>query len=217
MAELLSLGQDARWRRFLASRVNAIPGAWVLDVASGTAKVAIEVASHRNVRVAGLDQSEPMLVRGKANVSAAALEDRISLLVGVADRLPFPDATFDSVTFTYLLRYVDEPSATLAELARVVRPGGVLAGLEFHVPEGRAARVAWLVHTRLVMPAVGWIVSPAWFRACGFLGPSISRFYRRHPLAEQVRWWQEAGLRRIRTRKMSLGGGIVMWGIADRG
>lgn len=187
-----------------------------MDAAAGTAKVAIEVAARRNVRVVALDQSPPMLLRGKDNVGAAGLADRISLVIGRAERLPFPDATFDSVTFTYLLRYVDEPSATLAELARVIRPGGVLAGLEFHVPEDRPWHVAWLLHTRLVMPAAGWTVSPAWFRACRFLGPSVSRFYRRHPLAEQVRWWQEAGLRGVRTRKMSLGGGIVTWGIRGR-
>jgi len=217
MAKLLSLGQDVRWRRFLASRVNAIPGSWVLDAATGTAKVAIEVAARRNVRVAALDQSVPMLLRGRRNVSAARLKDRVPLLVGRAERLPFPDEVFDSVTFTYLLRYVEDRPATVTELARVTRPGGVMAGLEFHVPEERFWYAAWLLHTRLLMPAIGWAVSPAWFRACRFLGPSISRFYRQHPLAEQVRWWQRAGLQRVRTRRMSLGGGIIIWGIKGRG
>jgi demethylmenaquinone methyltransferase/2-methoxy-6-polyprenyl-1,4-benzoquinol methylase len=217
MAELLSLGQDLRWRRFLASRVNAIPGSWVLDAATGTAKVAIEVAGRRNARVAALDQSVPMLLRGRRNLSAARLENRVFLVVGRAESLPFPDGAFDSVTFTYLLRYVEDPSATVAELARVARPGGVMAGLEFHVPESRFWHATWFLHTRLLMPAMGWAVSPAWFRACRFLGPSISRFYRHHPLAEQVGWWQGAGIQRVRTRRMSLGGGVVIWGIKGRG
>ena len=216
MAAVLSLGQDARWRRFLASRVDAIPGSWVLDAASGTAQVAIEVATRRNVRVAALDQSEPMLRRSRANAERAKVGDRIALVLGGAERLPFPVGTFDSVTFTYLLRYVEDPAASVAELARVLRTGGVMAGLEFHVPEAGPPRAAWLLHTRAVLPAVGWGVSPAWYLAGRFLGPSISAFYRRYPLPVQVRWWQEAGIGHVRSRKLSLGGGVVTWGVKAR-
>ncbi len=216
MGALLSLGQDARWRRFLVSRVNAVPGSWVLDVATGTGLVARELALGRNVRVVGLDQSPAMLAQAARAVRASGLEGRIGLVLGQAERLPFPDGVFDSVTFTYLLRYVDDPEATVAELARVLRPGGVLAGLEFHVPEARLSYVAWLAYTRGVLPAVGWVISPGWYRAGRFLGPSISRFYRRYPLPEQVRWWQAAGLRHVRTRQLSLGGGIVTWAVKER-
>lgn len=211
MAALLSFGQDGRWRRFMVSRVNAIPGSWVLDVATGTGLVARELTLRRNVRVAGLDQAEPMLRRGSETNRLAGLDDRIALVQGQAGRLPFPDETFDAVTFTYLLRYVDDPAATLAELARVLRPGGVLACLEFHVPEQPAAHAAWVLYTRVLLPVAGGLASRAWYRTGRFLGPSISGFYRRYPLPEQVRMWQAAGLRRVRTRKMSLGGGIVIW------
>ncbi|MBI2239016.1 MAG: class I SAM-dependent methyltransferase [Actinobacteria bacterium] len=217
MAGVLSLGQDARWRRFMVSKVNAIPGSWVLDVATGTGQVAMELTRRLNVRVAGLDQSEPMLRRGAASVRAAGLDDRIAFVLGQAERLPFPDEAFDGVTFTYLLRYVDDPAATLEELARVLRPGGVLACLEFHVPEQPLWRAAWLAYTRLVVPAIGLGVSSAWYRTGRFLGPSISDLYRRYPLPEQVRMWQEAGLRRARTRVMSLGGGIVIWAMKGEG
>jgi len=217
MAVLLSFGQDARWRRFLVSKVNAIPGSWVLDVATGTGKVAMELTYRRNARVVGLDQSEPMLRKAQASVAAQGLAGRVVLVLGRAECLPFPDQTFDAVTFTYLLRYVDDPAATLAELARVLRPGGMLAGLEFHVPERPLWHAGWLAFTRLVAPAIGWVVSPAWHHAGRFLGPSISDFYRRYPLPEQVRMWQEAGLRRVRTRKMSLGGGIVTWDMKGEG
>jgi demethylmenaquinone methyltransferase/2-methoxy-6-polyprenyl-1,4-benzoquinol methylase len=210
---VLSLGQDPRWRRFLVSRVNAIPGSWVLDVATGTGLVARELARRRNVRVLGLDQSEPMLRRGIGAAGAAGLADRIAFVAGQAERLPFPDGAFDAVTFTYLLRYVDDPAATLAELARVLRPGGVMAALEFHVPQDPYLRAGWSVYTRTVLPAVGWVVSPAWFRTGRFLGPNILDFYRRCPLPAQVRMWQEAGIRRIRTRVMSLGAAVVVWGI----
>jgi len=206
----LSFGQDPRWRRFLVSRVNAIPGSWVLDVASGTGLVARELA-RRNLRVVGLDQSEAMVRRGVAAVRGAGLADRVAFALGQAERLPFEDETFDAVTFTYLLRYVDDPQATLTELARVLRPGGVMAALEFHVPPEPWLHAAWMFHTRAVMPAAGWVVSPGWHRAMRFLGPSVTGFYERYPLPVQVRMWQEAGMRRVRTRAMSLGGGIVFW------
>jgi demethylmenaquinone methyltransferase/2-methoxy-6-polyprenyl-1,4-benzoquinol methylase len=205
----LSFGQDPRWRRFLVSRVNAIPGSWALDVASGTGLVARELA-RRNLRVVGLDQSEAMVHRGVTGVRGAGLADRIAFVLGQAERLPFPDETFDAVTFTYLLRYVDDPQATLTELARVLRPGGVMAALEFHVPPEPWVHAGWMLYTRAVMPAVGWVVSPGWHRAMKFLGPSVTRFYERYPLPVQVRMWQEAGMRRVRTRVMSLGGGIVV-------
>lgn len=210
---MLSLGQDPRWRRFLVSRANAIPGSWVLDVATGTGLVARELVRRRNIRVVGLDQSGPMLRRAADAVRAEGLTDRIALVRGRAESLPFPDAAFDGVTFTYLLRYVDDPGATLAELARVLRPGGVMAGLEFHVPEDPYLRIGWSVYTRTVLPAVGRAVSPAWLHTGRFLGRSIADFYRRYPLPVQVRMWQEAGIARVRTRVMSLGAAVVTWGI----
>jgi len=213
MGAVLSFGQDARWRRFMVSKVNAIPGSWVLDVATGTGLVARELTLLRNVRVAGVDQSEPMLRRGRRAVRAASLQDRISFVLGRAERLPFGDETFDAVTFTYLLRYVDDPGATIAELARVLRRGGVIANLEFYEPDEPFLRAGWLFYTRAAMPAIGRLVSPAWYRTGRFLGPSVSRFYRSYPIAEQVRMWQEAGIRRLRTRVLSLGAGIVIWGM----
>lgn len=212
MGAILSLGQDPRWRRFLVSRVNAIPGSWVLDVATGTGLVAVELAA-RNLRVVGLDQSPAMLGRAAAAVRRAGFGERVRLILGQAQALPFADGAFDSLTFTYLLRYVDDPAATLAELARVLRPGGVMAGLEFHVPSDPWLQAGWLVYTRTVLPAAGWLRSPAWFRTGRFLGPSISGFVRRYPLPMQVRMWQEAGIRRVRTKSMTMGAAMVTWGI----
>ena len=212
MGAVLSLGQDPRWRRFLVSRVRPIPGSWALDVATGTGLVARELA-RRNLRVAGLDQSEGMLRRGADAVSRTPLGDRISFVRGRAERLPFLDETFDAVTFTYLLRYVDDPAAVVAELVRVLRPGGTMASLEFHVPDDPWLRLGWRAYTTAVLPAVGWTVSPAWFRTGRFLGPSIAEFERRFPLPVQVRWWQEAGMRHVRTRVMSAGAAVVTWAV----
>src|SRR3990170_1416563 len=214
MGAILSFGQDPRWRRFLVSRVNAIPGAWVLDVGTGTGLVARELAA-RNLRVVGLDQSPAMIRRGAVAVREAGLDERVRLVLGQGQALPFAEETFDSVTFTYLLRYVDDPGATLAELARVIRPGGVMASLEFHEPRDPWLHAGWLAYVRAVLPAAGWLRSPAWFRAGRFLGESIGDFYRRYPLPVQVRMWQEAGIRRVRTKLMSVGTAVITWGIKE--
>jgi demethylmenaquinone methyltransferase/2-methoxy-6-polyprenyl-1,4-benzoquinol methylase len=210
MAEVLSFGQNGRWRRFLASKVSEADR--VLDVATGTARVALEVTRRDGASVIGLDQSEPMLREGGRRIARAGLGDRIRLVMGNGERLPFPDGSFDAVTFTYLLRYVDDPSATLAELARVIRPGGTLANLEFHVPRRAGWRWLWMLYTRAVMPGLGRLVSRAWYDVGRFLGRSISDFYQRYPLAAQLELWRQAGIEDVQARVMSVGGAVVIWG-----
>ena len=212
MGTILSLGQDPRWRRFMVSRLQIGRQGRVLDVASGTGLVAEEVVRQTGASVIGVDQSEPMLREGLARTKAAGAFGGVRFILGQAERLPFADATFDALTFTYLLRYVDDPAATLMELARVVRPGGTMANLEFHVPTGSLWRGAWWLYTRVGLPAAGRVMSRAWFEAGRFLGPSISSFYRRHPLEDQLEMWRAAGIAEVRARAMSLGGGVVIWG-----
>jgi demethylmenaquinone methyltransferase / 2-methoxy-6-polyprenyl-1,4-benzoquinol methylase len=213
MGAVLSLGQDERWRRFLVSKTNAVPGTLALDVASGTQLVSRALAARKNVRVVALDQSEPMLRAGREPNRLAGLDDRIAPVLAQAERLPFEDGAFDAVTFTYLLRYVDDPAATVRELARVVRPGGSIAMLEFLVPDARLARAGWWIHTRLLMRVLGAAASPAWARTVAFLGPDISRFVSSHPLEEWVRWFQRAGIRHVRTRTFLFGSAVVLWGV----
>jgi demethylmenaquinone methyltransferase / 2-methoxy-6-polyprenyl-1,4-benzoquinol methylase len=212
MGALLSLGQDPRWRRFLVSKTNAVPGAWVLDVAAGTQLVSRELAARRNVRVVALDQSEPMLRAGREPNRLARLDGRIAPVLGRAEQLPIADLAVDAVTFTYLLRYVDDPEATVRELARVIRPRGTIAMLEFHVPKDPFARIGWWIHTRVVMRVIGILVSPAWARTVAFLGPNVSAFVSAHPLEEWVGWFQRAGITHVRTRSFLFGTAIVLWG-----
>ncbi len=201
-----SFGQDPRWRSFLVGRVAPPQGGVVLDVASGTGLVARALLRSRpDLRVTALDPSGEML-------EAARPDPRVARVRGRAEELPFPDASFDALTFTYLLRYVDDPAATVGELARVVRPGGAIASLEFHVPDAAWARACWRVYTRRVMPAVGRLVSPAWARTGRFLGPSIEGHWAAHPLAEQLRWWDDAGVDDVRWRTLAFGAAIVVWG-----
>jgi demethylmenaquinone methyltransferase / 2-methoxy-6-polyprenyl-1,4-benzoquinol methylase len=207
-ARLLSFGQDPHWRRFLVSRVQVGPTDTVLDVATGTAAVAIELTRRTGCHVVGLDQSVEMLDAGRGRVEAADLGDRIELVVGIAERLPFEDASFDGLTSTYLLRYVDDPAATMRELARVVRPGGTIAMLEFGLPQG-LARGAWELYVRIGLPALGAVASPGWRRVGTFLGPSIREFHRRYDVVEL---WRNAGIEDVRSKRLSLGGGLVLWG-----
>jgi demethylmenaquinone methyltransferase/2-methoxy-6-polyprenyl-1,4-benzoquinol methylase len=210
-ANLLSFGQDPRWRAFLVSRIPP-EAERVLDVASGTAAVAIELARAVPARtVLGVDQSPEMLAAGCARVESEGLDGRIDLRESRAESLPFADGEFDALTFTYLLRYVDDVPATLRELARVVKPGGTVAMLEFGLPRG-VWRPAWELYVRVGLPASGAIVSPGWGGVGRFLGPSIRDFWKRWPEPKLLDAWREAGIADVQARRMSVGGGIVVWG-----
>jgi demethylmenaquinone methyltransferase / 2-methoxy-6-polyprenyl-1,4-benzoquinol methylase len=210
-AGLLSFGQDPRWRSFLVSRIP--PAAQrVLDVASGTAAVAIELARADAARtVVGIDQSPEMLAAGRERVEHTGLAARIELREARAEELPFADGEFDALTFTYLLRYVDDVRATLRELIRVVRPGGTVAMLEFGLPRG-LWRPLWELYVRVGLPAAGAVVSPGWGDVGRFLGPSIRGFYGEWPEPRLLDAWREAGVADARARRFSLGGGVVVWG-----
>jgi demethylmenaquinone methyltransferase/2-methoxy-6-polyprenyl-1,4-benzoquinol methylase len=210
-ARLLSFGQDPRWRAFLVERIEADPNATVLDVACGTAAVSIELVRRYGCRVVGVDQSAEMLAAGRERIDAAGLGERIDLEQGRAEHLPFEDASFEALTFTYLLRYVDDPAATMKELARVVRPGGRIAMLDFFVPGG-VARPAWELYVRMGLPVLGRAISAGWGEVGSFLGPSIRGFWSRHPVDEIVRAWRNAGIEGVEGRRLSLGGGLVLWG-----
>ena len=185
----------------------------MLDVATGTCAVAIELARTYGCTVVGADQSPEMLAAGRQRLAAAGLEGRIELVESRAEELPFDDASFDHLTFTYLLRYVEDPPATLRELARVVRPGGTVAMLDFAVPPRPLPRAAWEVYVRAGLPLAGLAFGREWWRVGRFLGGSIAGFYERHPLPELLRLWSQAGVPRPQARLMSLGGGIVVWGV----
>jgi demethylmenaquinone methyltransferase/2-methoxy-6-polyprenyl-1,4-benzoquinol methylase len=203
---VLSLGQDPRWRHFLVSRLPQ-NGGRVLDVATGTGLVAAELV-RRGFDVTGLDQSPEMLAVARRRFAGCS---QFELVEARAEALPFPDEAFDHLTVTYLLRYVEDPGATLAELARVVRPGGVVASLEFGVPRG-PARPLWELYVRGVLPLAGRALRNGWDDVGDFLGGSIREFWTRNPLPRQLELWNAAGLRGVEVRRLSGGGGVVLWG-----
>ena len=190
------------------------PDARVLDVATGTGAVAERLVRRYGCRVTGIDQSADMLAAARERLERAGVAGRVTLVEGEAESLPFPDAAFDALTVTYLLRYVDDPAAVLRELARVVRPGGALASLEFGVPSRAPARAAWRLYTGVLLPAGGAAVGGrGWWRAGRFLHRSIPDLYRRHPLPELIGLYRAAGLEDVRVRRLSFGGGVVIWGV----
>jgi demethylmenaquinone methyltransferase / 2-methoxy-6-polyprenyl-1,4-benzoquinol methylase len=211
MGAVLSFGQDPRWRRALLDAVDPRPGQRILDVATGTGLVAAGLA-RRGAEVVGLDQSEHMLAGARARLAAHPdLANHITLVQGEAERLPFADDEFDALTFTYLLRYVDDRQATMRELARVLKPGGRIGMVEFGVPSAPALRTLWRVHTRVGLPLIGRAVSSSWYEVGRFLGPNIEEFHAREPHLTAL--WQQGGFEQVRERAMSFGAGIVMSGV----
>jgi demethylmenaquinone methyltransferase/2-methoxy-6-polyprenyl-1,4-benzoquinol methylase len=217
LAGLLSFGQDRRWRRSMVRHVVDSKPGLILDVACGPAGVTRSLARHSAATIIGVDLSEEMIRMGQANVRRAGLSERVALVLARGEQLPFADGTFDALTFTYLLRYVEDPQATLKELARVVKPGGSIASLEFAVPPSPPAHIAWWFYTRAVLPVAGYLLGGrGWWDVGRFLGPSISAHYRAYPIDWTVDAWRNAGLQHVEYRLMSLGGGLVMWGYHDR-
>jgi demethylmenaquinone methyltransferase / 2-methoxy-6-polyprenyl-1,4-benzoquinol methylase len=214
-AQVLSFGQDQRWHDVMVETVAPAAnrdGALVADVATGTGAVAIALARRYPCRIVAVDQSPDMLAGARSRIAAAGLGERIELVEADAEGLPLAAASVDALTHTYLLRYVDDPAAVLRRLAVAVRPGGMMASLEFGVPRG-AALHAWRAYTRVGLPLAGTLAGPGWVHTGRFLGPSIERFWERHPLDAVLGMWADAGMERIRARRLSAGGGVVIWGV----
>lgn len=209
----MSFGQDPRWRRALVDAVELQRGMRILDVATGTGMVAFALAA-RGAEVVGLDQSEAMLGRAQARLQRSPeLAGRLSFVLGEAEALPFADGEFDALSFTYLLRYVDDPAATMRELARVVTPGGRIAMVEFGVPGEPLLRGLWRIHTRVGLPLLGRAISREWYEVGRFLGPSIEQFHEAEPDLSRI--WRDAGIANVRRHDLSFGAGIVITGVRD--
>ncbi|MFW6324062.1 MAG: class I SAM-dependent methyltransferase [Desulfovibrionales bacterium] len=198
----VSLGQDPLWRRKMVQGLDLPAGSLVLDVAAGTGQVT-RMLERSGFRAMAVDQSLEMLRiatrKGVATVNARA------------ETLPFQHESFDGLTFTYLLRYVDDPLECMKELVRVLRPGGRIGMVEYGRPRGPWGSLWWM-YTRIGLPMTGTVISPEWSRVGLFLGGSIDAFYREYP-GESLRiLWKEAGLNSVSTGRPSFGGGLIMWG-----
>lgn len=205
-AQVLGLLQYSRWHEFLLGRLRLSAGDSVLDMATGPGALAVRLARRDGLRVTAADVTRPMLLQ-----AATRGGGRVDLVECNAEAVPFGDGAFDAVIFSYLLRYVSDVPATLLELARSLKPGGTMASLDFAVPRG-VWYPLWRLYTAVGLPLGGALVSPAWRRVGSFLGPSIRDFYRRWPEDALLQLWREAGFPDAQARRLSLGGGIVIWG-----
>jgi demethylmenaquinone methyltransferase/2-methoxy-6-polyprenyl-1,4-benzoquinol methylase len=210
-AQILSFGNDRRWHDLLVDRLPVGPESVVADIATGTAAVAMAIVWRHGSRVIGVDQNEAMLQRGRERVRDAGMDGRIELRQGEAEALPLADRSVDALVHTYLLRYVDDPAAVLRELARPLRPGGSMASLEFFVPAG-GWYLAWWAWTRVGLPVAGRVAGQGWYRTGRFLGPSIERFWRNHPLEQVLGWWAGAGMGDLHVQRLSVGGAVIIRG-----
>ncbi|MGE3175230.1 MAG: ubiquinone/menaquinone biosynthesis methyltransferase [Planctomycetota bacterium] len=198
---VLSLGIDVLWRRRAIAAAGLRAGERVLDVCAGTGDLAIAMA-RRGARVVGADFCAPMLVHAHRKGGAAA--GRPAFLCGDAMRLPFADGGFDLATVAFGIRNVEDPVAAMAEMARVVRPGGRVVVLEFCRPRVPVLGRAYLFYFRRVLPRLGRWISGADNGAYQYLPDSVMAFPER---AEFLELMQRAGLRAPSTTLLS--GGIA--------
>lgn len=209
-AQLFGLGRYHAWHRALVDRIAPVEPRRVLDMCTGTGLVSAEIVRRTQARVVAVDITRPMLERARRRPELAG---RVTFVEAAAQMPPFAEGTFDAVVFTYLLRYVDDVPGTIAALGRLVRPGGVLASLEFGVPPHPLARAAWKLYTQTVLRGGLALLSPGWKRVGGFLGDSITTLDEKHPVPALEGYFRDAGFDVAPTLRLSLGGGVVMSGV----
>ena len=201
MNRVLSFGLDRGWRRRTVRALELGARPRVLDLATGTGDLAVDIARrHPDATVVGLDPSQQMLAIAQGKLSKRGLADRVTLVRGDAQHLPYRDHEMDAATIAFGIRNVPDRPAALREMARVVRPGGRIAILELGEPrQGLLARAARF-HTRHVVPRLGALLSGA--REYRYLQRSIAAF---PPSAEFAQVMAQAGLRVIEVVPLTFG------------
>ncbi|MFO0676109.1 MAG: ubiquinone/menaquinone biosynthesis methyltransferase [Polyangiaceae bacterium] len=206
---VMSFGTDVRWRRLAVSRLGLHGSCEVLDLATGTADVALAVAARTpGARVLGTDPSDRMLDVGRAKIGAHGLASRVRLARGSAEAIDADDASFDGVTIAFGIRNVKDRPRALREMARVVRPGGRVVVLELTEPRGRfLGRIArWHVHD--VVPRIGAWLSGA--REYRYLERSIAAF---PPAEEFAATMATSGVEVVETRALAFGAATLFVGV----
>ena len=198
---VLSLGLDKGWRRRTVRALQLGDAPKVLDVATGTGDLAIDIARARpQARVYGLDPSTQMLSIAADKIAKRELGERVTLIVGDAQALPYANAEMDAATIEFGIRNVPDRAAGLRELARVVRPGGRIAVLELGEPTGGVLSRAARFHTNHVVPRLGALLSGS--REYKYLQKSIAAF---PPAAEFAAMMQANGLHVIEVVPLTFG------------
>jgi demethylmenaquinone methyltransferase/2-methoxy-6-polyprenyl-1,4-benzoquinol methylase len=197
---IMSFGIDQRWRTRTVDALELVPGNRVLDLATGTADLALKIANRQpGVRIVGLDPSQGMLSIGREKVTRENLEDRIELELGDAENLPFEDASFDGVCIAFGIRNVPDRARALREMGRVTRPGGRIAILELSEPRGVLGPLARF-HVHTLVPFIGSLLSGR--SEYRYLERSIAAFPSAQAFADLMR---ASGLDVLRVEPLTFG------------
>jgi demethylmenaquinone methyltransferase/2-methoxy-6-polyprenyl-1,4-benzoquinol methylase len=199
---LLSFGIDRRWRTKAVRLLKYREGSRILDVATGTGDVALEIALRTpdSVKITGADFCKEMVDLGAVKVAASPYAGRIDLKVAACEDLPFANETFDSVTIAFGIRNVVDRKLGLAEMWRVMRPGGRMIILEFSTPRSLLFRQLYYFYFRRLLPVVGGMFSR--YNAYKYLPDSVLEF----PSQEEFsRMMAEAGFRNIHLHELTFG------------
>jgi demethylmenaquinone methyltransferase/2-methoxy-6-polyprenyl-1,4-benzoquinol methylase len=207
---LLSLGIDRRWRSFAVGQLQIPDGGKVLDVATGTGDVALEIAlqTPESVRIVGEDFTQGMLTIGKKKIEASPLGKRIFLVNAPCEAMPHPDRTFDGVTIAFGIRNVVDRLAGLREMRRVLKPGGRAVILEFSNPRSRLFKALYYFYFRRVLPFLGGLFSQR--RAYQYLPDSVLEFPDQEAFKSLM---QQAGFSELRSFDLTFGIATVYVGI----
>jgi demethylmenaquinone methyltransferase/2-methoxy-6-polyprenyl-1,4-benzoquinol methylase len=198
----LSLRRDVAWRRKTVGMMRFFSTHRFLDIATGTADLAMEAAvRHPDIKVTGLDFVPEMLALGREKIQRAGLSDRVELVEGDAMELPFPDHSFDVAAIAFGIRNIPEKSHALREMARIVAPGGQVMVLELTTPRSRLARGLYGVYLNRVLPGIGRAFSSN-RSAYRYLAESIMDFPTPDEFSELMK---ESGLRKVEKIPLTLG------------
>ncbi len=199
---LLSFGIDVRWRRFAVSQLSIPKNGRVLDIATGTCDVALEVAEQTDpsVLIIGEDFTQGMLVAGQKKLKASPHGERIMLVNAPCEEIPHPDLTFDGITIAFGIRNVVDREAGLREMVRVLKPGGRAVILEFSSPRSRLFRQIYYFYFQKVLPTIGGLISKR--SAYQYLPDSVLEFPEREDFSAMM---ESAGFGRVQHSDLTFG------------
>ncbi len=199
---LLSFGIDRRWRRFAVSQLSIPKDGRVLDIATGTCDVALEVAAQTDpsVKIVGEDFTQGMLVQGQVKLNGSEHGSRIMLVNAPCEEIPHPDATFDGITIAFGIRNVVDRQAGLCEMFRVLKPGGRAVILEFSNPRSQFFRQIYYFYFQKILPTIGGLISKR--SAYQYLPDSVIEFPSREEFSGMM---GKAGFQRLQHCDLTFG------------